>query len=205
MAKSTKGKILYAYALKGFNIKLICDSLAMSMKRTSFNADKNGIFHRDSDENVHICYDISLPRDCFRRYHCTKNLSFSLNLKHLAKILKDVKKKDSVILYINEDKENILYITIYQTVVSEHDNKKRTSSIVINFDEEKKESFELPEMHKFVNEGGDGEEIPTYGYAMTVDSQDFQGIKKVTGMGKVMNLKIQKNNYICFHSENTTL
>lgn len=203
MAETTLGKLFFAEALKGYTFKVMIDSLSLAMPRTIFEARKSGLYHRRSNDGEYILYDINFPRENFRPYICRKELAFSVNIKHLQKMVRNVKKKDSVTLYITKTRPDRLYVAIRPTGASSGYNS-RLEDLYITISHAKEEELiqvGLPEY--YVDENG--EECKVYGYPKVIDSSDFQKIKKMTTVGKIVEIQMQKNNYISFCCSNGEL
>jgi len=199
---NTTGKLFYAEAVKGYTLKVMIDSLAMAMSRTTFRATKEGFYHRNTDEAEHILIDVNFPRENFRPYVCRGEIVFSLNLKHLQKMVRNVKKKDSIIMFISKKYSDKLALAIRPCgSTSGHNSRLETIYITINMIEEVEQPLGLPEL--YVDENG--QETKVYGYPMVVDASDFQKMKKMTTVGKHVRVEMQKSNYISFFSDNGEL
>ncbi len=202
MAHTTKGKIFYAEAVKGYTLKVMIDSLAMAMSRTIFQASKKGFYHRHTDEAEHVLFDMDFPRENFRPYMCREEITFSLNLKHLQKMVRNVKKKDSIIMCISKKLPDKLALAIRPSgSTSGHNSRLETVYITITRIEETEQPRSLPEI--YIDENG--QEVKVYGYPKVIDASDFQKMKKMTTVGKVVRVEMQKNNYISFYSDNGEL
>ena len=201
MAKKSE-HIFFAEAIKGYTFKVTIDSLAIAMPRTVFNVTKEGFFCRAADEPETILYDIAFPRENFRVYKCfEKKLSFSLNLKHLQKMVRNVKKKDAIVIFIEEDKPDRLYVAIKASNLSSGHNSRIETLFVTITRENEDVSLGLPEV--YTNEKG--KEIKVYGFPKTIDASDFQKMKKMTTLGKLVKVSMQEGNYISFCSDNGKL
>jgi len=202
MANTTKGKLFYAEVVKGYTLKVMIDSLALTMSRTVFRATKKGFYHRNTDEAEQILFDVSFPRRNFRPYVCREELTFSLNLKHLQKMVRNVKKKDSIIMFVSKKIPDKLALAIRPCgSTSGHNSRLETVYITITRIEEPEQPLSLPEV--YVDEGGN--EIEVYAYPKVIDATDFQKMKKMTTVGKTVLVEIQRNNYISFYSDNGEL
>jgi hypothetical protein len=93
-----------------------------------------------------------------------------------------VKKKDSISLFIDSDKLGKLGIMIRP------EGARKTSRFETNYivyqEEKNYELIDLP----------DGK----YKHPMVIDASDFQKIKRLTTVGKTINVVMQKNNYLAF-------
>nr|QBK86650.1 MAG: proliferating cell nuclear antigen [Marseillevirus LCMAC102] len=202
MANTTNDKVFYAEASKGYTFKVMIDSLAVAMPRTSFRIEKKGFYHRATDQSSHILFDVNFARENFRPYVCHEEIVFSLNLKHLQKMVRNVKKKDSIILFINTKDPDKLGLAIRPSgSTSGHNSRLETVFITITRNNQPERLLALPET--FTNENGD--DVKVYGHAMVIDATDFQKIKKMTTVGKTVSVEMQKGNYISFYSDNGQL
>ena len=203
MAETTAGKIFFAEAQKGYTLKVMIDSLSLAMPRTIFEAKKTGLYHRRSNDGEFILYDINFPRENFRPYVCRKEMAFSVNIKHLQKMVRNVKKKDSVTLYITKNRRDRLYVVIRPSGASAGYNS-RLEDLYVTISHAKEEELiqvGLPEYYT----DNEGNEHKVYGFPKVIDSSDFQKIKKMTTVGKIVEIQMQKNNYISFCCSNGEL
>lgn len=183
---SSKGKLFYCEISKGYIIKVIVDSLTGPLQRGYFIIDNNGIRLRQQDTGNTVLYDIDLPRKNLKGYVCKKPLVISVNLKHLQGQLKNVKKKDALILFINSS-NGAQSIGKFSVSIRPDGSKKgtRTETNSIVYQEETNYVLEpLPP-------GG-------YSYPMVIDATDFQKIKRLTQIGKTINVIMQGDNYLSF-------
>lgn len=202
MASTTKGKLFFAEAEKGYVLKVLFDSLAAGLSRTSFVVRKDGIYVRDNNESNSILYDVFLPRERFKPYICRKEIIFSINLKHLQKMVKNIKKKDSVILFVERRNPSVLCISIKPSgsVADKYNAKRETVTITITIEEEN-EPVVLPEI--YVDE--EGYERDAYGFPMVISAPEFQKLKKASTIGNQVHICMQKNNYISFGADSGSL
>lgn len=91
-------------------IKVLCELLQHSLKQVCFEIDKSGIKLRLTDTDNNILIDLDLERESFRTFKCPEPLFIGINSTHLYKMLKSIKKKESLELYIEE--KNPSYLTI---------------------------------------------------------------------------------------------
>ena len=185
---SIKESVFWAEAAKGHVIKVLFDALA-SIPRGSFNLRKEGIFFRNSDEHNGILFDAELFRENFRSYKCLEEKTISINLKHLQKLLRNVKKKDSVTLFIEKSAPTLLQLKVKPegTGASKKTSSRSETNKIIFQEEPNYDPLGLPE-------GG-------YEYPMVIEATDFQKIKRLISLGKIINVKMQKNNYLTFYSD----
>ncbi len=193
------GKLFYCNATKGYTIKVMVDVLSGALPRTIIHLGKKGIMIRQMDTNKHIMFDIKLPREKFREYKCRKEMYVSLNLKHLQKMVRNVKKKDSMVIFVDKKKPGKLGLSI-RPEGSTAQKSSRIETVYISIqNEDALEEMELPEVYRSES----GETKPVYGYPMVIGATDFQKIKKMSTVGKEIVVKMQRNNYISFYSDSS--
>ena len=117
-----------AKTTEGYTIKILAELLQHNLKTACFVIEPTGISLRQMDSHRHVLIDIHLSSDKFSIYKCKQVKRFiGINLNHLHKMLKSIKKKDSVILFIKEDSEDDLGIQ----VIPKEGNRVTTSTIKI--------------------------------------------------------------------------
>lgn len=193
---SVKGKLFFAEAQKGYTFKVLVDSLAGALSRAVFQLTKTGVFSRNADPNCHILYDFSLYRENFRRYAFTKPVTFSVNVKHLQKMVRNIKKKDSVAIFIDKTNPDRMGLLIRPDSGSKDSSRSETIYITIQH-----ENIPNPLILPEYCENEDGKSKKVYGFPMVIGSQDFQKIKKMSSVGKVIMVRMQKSNYISFYCD----
>lgn len=180
-----KKELFHAEISKGYMIKIIIDTLcAGEIARGIFLLAKDGIKFCQSDQGNSILYNIVIPSTNIPRYKCLKEMCISVNLKHMQNVFKTVKKKDSLIMYINNDDTKKLYIKIKS---AKDGNKFETTGIAY----QNENDYNLTTVPDY-----------QYGDPMIIDcASEFQKIKSLTSIGKKIKIDIQKNNYISFGSD----
>lgn len=127
---STEPKyIFYCNTTEGYLIKSLTELLQNTIKNGCFMIGKNGIKLRQTDSNMQLLIDLNLEASYFTQYKFNKNAPFSIGLymPHLYKMVRNVKKKDSIILFIDEKKDTELGIT----VIPKEKNRVTTSYVKI--------------------------------------------------------------------------
>lgn len=198
----TRGKVFYARVSKGFTPKVTFDALATNITRIIIRFTKAGIFIRVCDredvEKSHTMWDISWPRKRFMPYRCVQELNVSLNVKHLQKLLRNVKKKDALIFYINKNDLTTLYITIQPTTPQSGGYIAQAETVHLSIQLVKDENMVIPLLPDTYEE--EGEVYETYGNPMVIYATDFQKIKKMNSVCKnTITVTMQKDNYISFN------
>lgn len=121
--------IFKAKTREGYMLKTLAEILQSNIKTACFNITKTDITLRMMDNNRTILLDLQLDSDNFSIYRIKddEKLCIGINLTHLHKMLKTVKKRDSVELFIDE-----LYPTdLGIKIIPKENNRVTTSSIKI--------------------------------------------------------------------------
>ncbi len=97
-----------------YTIKVLAELLQNNIKTACFEIDKNGIKLCMMDSNRMILIDLYLSSDNFTLYRFKEKdkLYLGINLSHFYKMLKSIKKKDSMQLFIDEDDRSELGIKV---------------------------------------------------------------------------------------------
>jgi proliferating cell nuclear antigen PCNA len=109
---------LYVFRCKthdAYIIKNLIELLQNNIKTGCFEISEKGIKLRMTDANRRMLLDISLDSNKFHSYYYANNLPIlyiGINLNHLYKLLRSIKKKDSLHLYIYENDMSNLGIEI---------------------------------------------------------------------------------------------
>jgi hypothetical protein len=185
--KTGDNHLFRADAVKGYIIKVLVDVLSVPIPRGYFILSKEGLGLRHQDNNNTILFDILIPYSDFRKFKYDfpeEKKVISLNLKHIQKNLRNVKKKDSMELFISKDDIGNFGITIRPEGAIKETARFETIHEVYQ-DELHYQIIDLPE-------GG-------YTYPIVISAPEFQKIKRLTTTNKIITIMMQKNNYLCFH------
>lgn len=89
---------------EGHVIKMLSELTQLNMKTTVFRIDKHGITMRVPDAKMWSLFDLDLKSENFQVFEFESDgpLNIGLNLKYLYKMLKIMKKKDTIELYIQD-------------------------------------------------------------------------------------------------------
>lgn len=114
---------------EGYIIKTLAELLQNNIKNGCFILSRKGIILRMTDSNKKILIDIDMQADNFTQYKYKPNstMSIGLNFSHFYKMVKNIKKKDSVVLFIEEEKQTELGIK----VIPKEKNRVTTSFVKI--------------------------------------------------------------------------
>lgn len=165
---------------EAYYIKILAELLSNNLKIGAFEINKNGIILKMFDHHRKTLVDLQMFSENFSiyKFKSTEKICMGLNLNHFHKMLKSIKKKDSLQLYIEEDN---IYELCIKTIPKEHKSSS-TSSIKI----QKIQNIDI--------------DIPTgYGKPIIIQSSEFQKMCKDLSMIGSSNIKIVfKNNIIEF-------
>lgn len=152
-------------AQDGHIFKMLSELIQMNMKSTYFTINEKGMFMRVTDTNMYVLFDLQLHADNFLIYEFnhTESIKIGLNLKHLYKMLKSMKKKDTIEFFIKD--KSLEHFGI--RVIPRENN--RISESYIKIHEYQMIDIELP------GEYADG---PKYGRPVNILSNDFQKMIK---------------------------
>lgn len=121
--------IFSAKTREAFVIKILGELFSNTLKYVPFKFKENGIFIQQTDNKKEILLDISLNKEQFDSYKCIRPVSFEVNSIHLYKMLKSIKKKDRITLFITEEDPLRLGICVEQS----DENNKVTTYIHITY------------------------------------------------------------------------
>jgi len=151
-----------AKSREGYTLKILAELLQNNFKTACFEIDKTGLKLRMMDNNASssvTLIDLELDANNFSPYKFTskESLFIGINLTHFHKMLKTIKKRDSIEFFITEEDTSELGIK----VIPKENNRVTTSYIKIqtiqNLD------IDLPE---------------GYGRPVLVPSAEFQKMSK---------------------------
>jgi len=178
--------LFYCLTHEGYSIKILSELLEHCLKQQTacFEINENGIKLRSVDSNGKLLIIIDLKVENFKKYKCSKNFVIGIDTTHFYKILKSIRKKESISLFIEKDNETKLGLsTIYKSMT-----KKTTSYITI----QNVENLEI-------SQGSDEE----YGFPIICASSDYQKMCKELSIIGTKNIKIKsKFKYIKFIANN---
>jgi proliferating cell nuclear antigen PCNA len=161
---------------EAYQIKVLAELLTNNLKTGCFEVNENGLYLRMFDQPRKTLVDLSLLAENFALYKIKKDDKFciGLNLNHFHRILKSIKKKDSLQLFINSDDNTELGI---KTIPKE--NTRVTTSGI-----------------KIQNIQNIDSDVPTgYGKPVIVPSPDFQKMcKELSSIGST-NIRVESRGF----------
>lgn len=164
--------------IEAYYIKILSELLTNNIKTGYFSIDNNGIGLRIMDNPQLTLIDLNLSSENFTTYRFQSDdkdkLCIGLNLNHFHKILKSIKKKDSLQMIIDTESSDELQI---KTIPKE--NTRTTTSCI-----------------KILNIQMLDIELPTgYGRPVIVNSSEFQKMcKDICSIGS-NNIKVVSKNF----------
>jgi proliferating cell nuclear antigen len=156
-------------------IKILAELLHNNIKTACFEVDKSGIQLCTMDSQKNILIKLKLESDKFTTFvfNSPEKILMGINLNHFNKILKSVKKKDMICLFIDAD--NILELGI--KVIPKENVRITTSFITI----QNIQSLDI--------------DIPTgYGKSINIPSSEYNKMcKDLSNIGTSINIKSCKS------------
>lgn len=159
---------------EAYQIKVLSELLTHNLKNGCFVVSENGITLRMFDQPRKTLVDLNLESDRFGLYKFdSKKICLGLNLNHFHKMLKSIKKKDSLQLSIDENSNELSIETIPK------ENSRITTSFI-----------------KIQNIQNLDSDVPSgYGKPIIVVSADFQKMSKELSSIGSTNITIQSRKF----------
>jgi len=155
-----------------FVIKILGELLSNVVTWSPFNVSEKGISLNQRDESNQQWVEIFLNKSDFHVFKCDKPINFLVHSNTFYKMLKTIKKKDTITLFITEADPLRLGITVEQQT----EKNKVTTYIKI--------SYHQPEE---INLGADN--ISEYGNPLIISSKEFQKLKILHPISETIKLK----------------
>lgn len=171
--------IFKAKTTDAFGIKILAELLQNNIKIACFKVNEEGIKLTMMDSHQTVLIDLSMESENFTiyKFKSKEPLYLGINLNHFHQMLKSIKKKDSLQLFINDEAPNDLGIK----VIPKENTRVTTSFVTI----QQIQNLDI--------------DIPnSYGKPIIVPSTDYQKmIKDMAGIGKTINI-IARNFHVQF-------
>jgi len=161
----------------GYTFKVLVELIQKYLKDGCFVIDKKGISLTGVDTKTKqgtklICVD--LPKNNFHKYICdSEPIHVGLNMVHFYKMLKSIKKKDTLILYVKRDDPLKLFIQKLQ--VGEDEDKALVHSINIT---------QMTPIRR--------DPPGNYGDPTVASPKEFQKLKSLNRISKIMSVTCRK-------------
>ena len=167
--------IFKAKTQEAYCLKIMAELLSNNIKTGCFVINETGIFLCMMDNNRKVLIDLALKAENFSLYKFnTKQMYLGINLNHFHRMLKSIKKKDSIELFIDDETSTELGIK----VIPKENNRVTTSFVKIqsiqNLDIDIPETYSKPiivsssEMQKMLKDFGN------IGNLLVVQSKNFK-------------------------------
>jgi hypothetical protein len=113
-----------------FSLKVLAELLSANLKTGGFSITADGIKLRQWDKKCTILIDLELFYDNFTIYKFRMNepMYAGITTQHFHKVIKSIKKKDSLVMFIRDNVPNKLY---FKKIPKEHGARITTSGINI--------------------------------------------------------------------------
>lgn len=170
--------IFKAKTTDAYRIKIVAELLSNNLKTAHLEIDGENIYLCQMDSNRKILVRMKLLSENFSLYKIKRDKMYlGINLNHFHRMLKSIKKKDSLELFIDDESPTDLAIQ----VIPKENNRKTTSFIKIQTIQEI------------------AIDVPTgYGKPVILSSSEFQKmIKDMGSIGNTINV-LAKNFHIQF-------
>lgn len=167
---------------EAYQLKVLAELLTTNLKTGCFEISEGGIQLRQMDSHRRTLIDLSLPslNFCLYRFKGHKKRNLGLNLNHFHRMLKTIKKKDSIEIYIEDEAPNDLVLK----AIPKEKSRETTSYVKIQ---------NIQQIETDVPEG--------YGKPVIVQSAEFtKTMKDMLSIGTTIRVSA-KNFQICFHCE----
>ena len=171
--------IFRAKTEEGHRIKALAEVLSNILIDVCFTFDKDGITLTtvNNQKPPNLLVNLKLKASQFNEYYCPKTLTPAITLQHFYERLKNIKKKDALILYIDRNDVNTLRIE-----KESYDTKQKLKCAV--------KIQKLPPV--------DAEVPSDYGHPIHINTNGFQkGMKDLQSASNKVTV-YAKGNYINF-------
>jgi proliferating cell nuclear antigen PCNA len=173
--------IFNAKTTDGYHIKILVELLTNNIKVAHLEIDENGIRLCMMDSNRRILIEFNLLAENFSIYKYTgEKMYLGINLGHLHKICRTIKKKDQLQLFIEDENPTKLAIR----VIPKENNRLTTSYITIQTVQEL--AIDLPS---------------GYGKPIIVSSSEFNKMLKDLSTIGTKTIVTSRNSHIKFTCE----
>ena len=179
---SIQNAMFLAKTSSAFTIKTLGEVLQNILTDVCFEFSSQGIklITMDNKEPSQLMIHLNLHHNRFEKYHCDDVYNIGINLQHFHKLLKSIKKKDEITLFIDPKHPDILKIC------TETDKQKSLDNIKI----QKLEKLDIETVQGYDK------------HPHIIFTSGFQKLcKNITGINSKEVKVYTKGNYICFSAE----
>ena len=157
-----------------FVIKVLGELISNVVKWAPFTVNEKGISLNQRDERNEQWIEVLLNKENFHVFKCEQPINFLVNSMTFYKMLKTIKKKDTINIFITADDPLRLGITVEQAT----EKNKVTTYIKISYN--RPEDIQL------------GNDIMSYTKPLIISSKEFQKMKILHAISK--EIKLFSNN-----------
>lgn len=175
---------------KGNVLKITFECLNLIISRANIVIDDSGIAIRETDDGSTILADIKFPRENLKEFVCSKPRVINVCVKQFYTQLRNVKKKDSITLFIEKDSDEL------GILIQPEDNKNRSFRSEKNF---------ITFTDNLENNPIDIPELSDYNYPINIESSEFQKIKKMISSSRQIQIQMNDSSFISFQSSGSEL
>ena len=171
----SKDNIFYVELVSGYTFKQIIDILNVKLKQASFRFDASGMFSQNADELEQLLLKATIPRNKMKKYRCiSTGIQFNIDVSHLQKLLTNVRKKESISLWIEKGTSFLCYEITTKTA-SDVTGKREVGKITIDLTQENQSNYTMPEVDPH-----SGEKV--YPHIVQLESKEFLRLKKLKSL-----------------------
>ena len=157
-----------------FVIKVLGELISNVVKWAPFTVNEKGISLNQRDERNEQWIEVFLNKENFHVFKCDQPINFLVNSMTFYKMLKTIKKKDTINIFITADDPLRLGITVEQAT----EKNKVTTYIKISYN--RPEDIQL------------GNDMMSYAKPLIISSKEFQKMKILHAISK--EIKLFSNN-----------
>ncbi len=160
---------------EGYIVKILIELLQQIIITACFEFTETGIFLRMMDSHRKILVNVELKAEQFNLYEITKPVQVGINLIQFYKMLKSIKKKDSLMLFIEEEDPTRL-----QFYVHPQDNTRKTHSTI-----------QIQNIQNIVVDIPEG-----YPHPVIISSSEYQcTLKDMNNISNTLRVELQKHSF----------
>lgn len=182
--------------------------LSVSLAKTVFQVTPEGISHKNVDAKEQILIGVDIPMSKFKTYKVERSFDFRVDLKTMKTELKNVKKKNRLMLLITEDNQTQLQFIIEPQSRKTTQKAQKTEIDMIEKQSELCETgyipinittefvrIDAPEYYKDEHD----ELMPVYGKPVMMPCTSYGQICRVFKTHPITEIKTDGDgNFICF-------
>ena len=184
----TENYIFCAEIIKGYTFRVIIEVLSSIIKRGTIFISQNNLFIMEGNSEKTIIFRIKLKAEFFHKYKYenTKKLRLSVDLIQLKEDLSNVRKKDSLSIFIDNTLDKKIKFKIFSP--QQIDDSCQEIALIKYTDNLDYEKIKIPSNKKYYK-------------PYSILSSDFQRIKKITKNANDIIFSMFKNEFCVIRKE----